>query len=42
MHDNALSEGTRKGWKARLERQSQINVEMSSLIIHINFYKHNN
>lgn len=42
MHDNALSEGTRKGWEGRLERQSQIKVEMSILIIHINFYKHNN
>jgi hypothetical protein len=26
--------------QSRLERQSQINVEMSSLTIHINFYKH--
>jgi len=25
MPDNASSEGTRQGWEARLERQSQIN-----------------
>jgi hypothetical protein len=27
MHDNASSEGTRKGWEARLERQNQINED---------------
>jgi hypothetical protein len=28
MHDNASSEGTRKGWEGRLERQSQIIEEI--------------